>query len=58
MFLCRSGVRSRDAAIAMTAAGFKACYNVASGFEGDKDAAGHRGTVSGWKVDGLPWMQG
>jgi rhodanese-related sulfurtransferase len=58
MFLCRSGVRSRDAAIAMTAAGFKACYNVAGGFEGDKDAAGHRGAVGGWKVDGLPWMQG
>lgn len=58
LFLCRSGVRSRDAAIAMTAAGFKACYNVAGGFEGDKDATGHRGTVNGWKVAGLPWVQG
>ena len=58
LFLCRSGVRSRDAAIAMTAAGFKECYNVASGFEGDKDATGHRGTVNGWKVAGLPWAQG
>jgi rhodanese-related sulfurtransferase len=58
LFLCRSGVRSRDAAIAMTAAGFKECYNVAGGFEGDKDATGHRGTINGWKVDGLPWEQG
>lgn len=58
VFLCRSGQRSRDAAIAMTAAGFRECYNVASGFEGDKDATGHRGTVNGWKVAGLPWVQG
>jgi rhodanese-related sulfurtransferase len=58
IFMCRSGARSRDAAIAMTAAGFKTCYNLATGFEGDKDATGHRGTVNGWKVDGLPWMQG
>jgi len=56
--ICRSGQRSRDAAIALTAAGYKVCYNVAEGFEGDKDAAGHRGTVNGWKVAGLPWRQG
>ena len=29
-------------------------YNVASGFEGDLDQGRHRGTVSGWKVEGLP----
>jgi len=58
LFLCRSGVRSRDAAIAMTTAGFKQCYNIANGFEGDKDATGHRGRVNGWKVAGLPWVQG
>jgi len=57
-FLCRSGVRSRDAAIAMTDQGFGPCFNVATGFEGDHDADGHRGTVGGWKVDGLPWKQG
>lgn len=56
--ICRSGQRSRDAAIALTAAGFEACYNVAEGFEGDKDASGHRGVVNGWKVAGLPWQQG
>ena len=58
LFICRSGARSRSAAIAMTARGFKSCYNVASGFEGDADKTRHRGTVSGWKVEGLPWVQG
>ena len=58
LFLCRSGVRSKHAAEALTAAGFTACYNVAGGFEGDKDPQGHRGTGNGWKVDGLPWKQG
>jgi rhodanese-related sulfurtransferase len=58
LFICRSGARSRAAAIAMTARGFKRCYNVASGFEGDQDRTRHRGTVSGWKVEGLPWIQG
>ena len=57
LFICRSGVRSRYAAEAMTAAGFQKCYNVAGGFEGDPDDQGHRGTVNGWKVDGLPWRQ-
>ena len=58
LFLCRSGVRSRFAAAAATAAGYQRCYNILEGFEGDKDAAGHRGTVGGWKVAGLPWKQG
>lgn len=58
LLICRSGQRSRNAAIALTSAGYKTCYNVAEGFEGDKDGAGHRGTVGGWKVAGLPWGQG
>jgi rhodanese-related sulfurtransferase len=58
LLLCRSGQRSRDAAIALTAAGFRRCYNIADGFEGTKDANGHRNTVSGWRVAGLPWVQG
>jgi rhodanese-related sulfurtransferase len=57
VLLCRSGVRSKAAAIALTAAGFGPCYNIASGFEGDPNAERHRGTVSGWKVEGLPWVQ-
>jgi rhodanese-related sulfurtransferase len=58
LFLCRSGARSRAAATAMTARGYRSCYNVASGFEGDPDPQRHRGTVSGWKVEDLPWVQG
>ncbi len=57
-FLCRSGVRSKAAAVTMTALGYKNCYNVADGFEGGHDGRGHRGSVSGWKAQGLPWSQG
>ncbi|PIW26595.1 MAG: sulfurtransferase [Rhodospirillales bacterium CG15_BIG_FIL_POST_REV_8_21_14_020_66_15] len=57
LFLCRSGVRSIAAAKAATQAGYARSYNVLTGFEGDKDAGQHRGTVGGWKVDGLPWVQ-
>ena len=57
LFLCRSGVRSRHAAIAMTAAGFHRCLNVADGFEGPKDRQKHRGRIGGWKASGLPWIQ-
>jgi rhodanese-related sulfurtransferase len=58
LFLCRSGGRSHDAALAATAAGFTNCYNVLQGFEGDRDAAAHRNTVGGWRAAGLPWTQG
>lgn len=55
--ICRSGQRSRHAAIALTAAGFSRCYNVADGFEGPLDGLGHRGGAAGWKAAGLPWRQ-
>lgn len=57
LFLCRSGVRSRAAAIAMTNTGFTRAYNIAGGFEGDLDAGRHRGGMNGWKAAGLPWKQ-
>jgi rhodanese-related sulfurtransferase len=57
MFLCRSGVRSHHAAIAATEAGWTEAYNVLEGFEGDKDAAGHRNVAGGWKYARLPWVQ-
>ena len=56
-FLCRSGARSRAAAIAMTAAGYTKCFNIAGGFEGDLDDERHRGRKNGWKAAGLPWVQ-
>ncbi|MBN9589207.1 MAG: sulfurtransferase [Alphaproteobacteria bacterium 64-11] len=57
LLLCRSGARSRAAAIALTGAGFERCFNVAQGFEGDRDEQGHRGSAGGWKAAGLPWRQ-
>jgi len=61
-FLCRSGVRSLNAAkcIVMKIAGSDRnikCFNVIEGFEGDQDEHKHRGTVNGWKFHGLPWRQ-
>jgi len=58
LIMCRSGVRSIAAAIAATEAGYTNAYNILEGFEGDKDADGHRGNVGGWKHRGLPWKQG
>ena len=58
MFLCRSGARSHQAAQAATQAGYPNSYNILEGFEGDKDANGHRNTVGGWRFAGLPWTQG
>lgn len=57
LFLCRSGQRSVAAANAATNAGWTRAYNVAQGFEGGLNAAGHRGGDSGWKSLGLPWRQ-
>ena len=57
LFICRSGVRSRAAAIEMTQHGFSTCFNVQEGFEGNLDSNRHRGNTGGWKVSGLPWIQ-
>jgi rhodanese-related sulfurtransferase len=57
LFLCRSGARSRAAAMAMTRAGFSKAFNIAGGFEGDLDGASHRGQTNGWKASDLPWRQ-
>lgn len=57
LFVCRSGSRSVSAAVHMTSLGYSRCYNILGGFEGGKDAEQHRGTVDGWKADGLPWKQ-
>lgn len=56
-FICRSGQRSRKAAIAATADGFRRAYNVETGFEGSLDVDRHRSAKNGWKADGLPWVQ-
>lgn len=58
MFLCRSGVRSNAAAAVASDAGYTQAFNVLEGFEGDKDQNGHRNSVGGWRLAGLPWIQG
>ena len=62
LFICRSGVRSLRAATAVASylddVGKQAtCLNVAEGFEGDLNGAGHRGDHNGWKARGLAWRQ-
>jgi rhodanese-related sulfurtransferase len=57
-FICRSGSRSLAAAKVMAAAGYRACHNVACGFEGPLDDERHRGSARGWKAASLPWQQG
>jgi rhodanese-related sulfurtransferase len=56
-FLCRSGNRSRHAAVLATAAGYQRAYNIAHGFEGRLDADRHRNSHESWKGEGLPWVQ-
>lgn len=54
--LCRSGVRSVDAARRATELGLEA-YNILEGFEGEPDSRGQRGHLGGWRHNGLPWRQ-
>ena len=54
VILCRSAVRSHDAATLLTDNGYANCYNILEGFEGDKNPDAQR-VVAGWKVRGLPW---
>ena len=61
-FMCRSGVRSMEAAQAVhqvfSAKGLSIeCVNVSEGFEGDLDTDRHRGVTNGWKARGLAWGQ-
>lgn len=57
LLLCRSGVRSVDAAKALEAAGYQHLINILEGFEGPLDEQKHRGTLGGWRFHGLPWEQ-
>ena len=57
VLICRSGQRSVAAGVALEQAGFSDVYNVLEGFEGPLDDAHHRGTVGGWRKEGLPWEQ-
>jgi rhodanese-related sulfurtransferase len=55
--LCRTGKRSAAAAAVLAEAGYRRVYNIREGFEGERDADRHRGTLNGWRFRGLPWEQ-
>ncbi len=55
--ICRSGKRSREAAENLAEHGFTNLFNIAEGFEGERDGNKHRGTLNGWRFHGLPWEQ-
>jgi rhodanese-related sulfurtransferase len=57
LLLCRTGVRSVEAAKALDAAGYQHLINIVQGFEGALDANKHRGNIDGWRFHGLPWEQ-
>ena len=57
LLICRSAVRSDAAADAATESGYTRVYNVLEGFEGQRNHAGHRGELDGWRRQGLPWTQ-
>ena len=57
LLLCRSGKRSTLAAQEAAKAGLTYVFNVSEGFEGELDAAQHRGGGDGWRFQGLPWVQ-
>ena len=58
LLMCRTQVRSAEAATALAAQGCARCYVVDGGFEGQPDEQKHRGSRDGWKAAGLPWVQG
>lgn len=52
--MCRSGGRAEAAARVLAEAGFKNVYYMSDSFEGPSDREGKR-TVSGWRINGLPY---
>jgi rhodanese-related sulfurtransferase len=57
LLLCRTGVRSVEAAKALEAEGYQHLVNIVQGFEGALDANKQRGNIDGWRFHGLPWEQ-
>lgn len=56
LFLCRSAIRSHEAAELAARNGYSEAYNILEGFEGVRDSNQQRGKLNGWKVAGLPWV--
>ncbi len=52
--MCRSGGRAKAAALLLQKSGLPNVFYMSDSFEGPDDENGHR-TLSGWKVNGLPY---
>ena len=57
ILICRSGVRTLQAAKILIEAGFTQIIHIDEGFEGDRDDNFQRSSVGGWRFHGLPWEQ-
>ena len=55
LFLCRSGGRSKSAALLASNHGFQKAYNIQGGFLGHLSSFAHEASTPGWKQQGLPW---
>ena len=60
IFICRSGIRSKFAALTVEESFFSGnynskCYNVEDGFEGHAQPLGFTQKPNGWKNLGFPW---
>ena len=61
-FICRSGIRSKFAALTVEES-FKSgnydgmCFNVEDGFEGHEQRSDYSQNPTGWKNLGLPWSE-
>lgn len=57
LLICRSGKRSHEAGLKLIEAGILNIYNIAGGFEGERDEQYQRSSINGWRFDKLPWEQ-
>jgi len=57
ILICRSGKRSREAALTLIKAGLENVYHIDEGFEGELNDHHQRSTLGGWRYRGLPWEQ-
>ena len=62
LFICRSGIRSKFAALTVEES-FKSgnyngmCFNIEDGFEGFEQPSVYLQNPTGWKNLGLPWSR-
>ncbi len=57
LLMCRSGNRSEKAGLELIDKGMTNIYHITDGFEGERDENNQRGTLDGWRFNGLPWEQ-